>query len=369
MTKRRDNGLKERLKALRVNEPLKLNREGVSMRPPQERKEVPQIEVPPNGMPRKEHPQNEHPQTESLQPKLPPQNERAQNEEPQIEKARTEVAQNDPPQIEAAQKEVSLVPRVERPQIEEPQREVGTPQGFFKLSHGVFSEPLLKDLSGDCFRLFLWLSSRAWRFPSSSGVIRASVGYIEVQAGMSHATISRGLKALKEKGLISIVEVDFKIGNLWQVSSLACGNPSHDDKPPHDKAPQNEAARIADGGASKNGGQSLKMRSHPPQNEQDLRSFKKLKKTKEVASGKLQVVIEPPPETAIDPVLDSIEPEKILMSFDAEMPSVEQSKFINAFIEREYPHGFFPPMRVIKVLAAKDWFRSCYGGQQTAYAS
>ncbi len=168
MTKRRDNDLKERLKALRVNEPLKLNREGVSMRPPQERKEVPQIEASPNRPPRNEYPHSEHRQTELLQPKLPPRNERAQNEAPQIEEAHTEVAQNDPPQEGPAQIEAPLIPQVEQPQVEEPQREIGTPQGFFKLSHGVFSEPLLKDLSGDCFRLFLWLSSRAWRFLSSA---------------------------------------------------------------------------------------------------------------------------------------------------------------------------------------------------------
>ncbi len=354
MTKRRDNDLKERLKALRVNEPLKLNRDGVSMRPPQERKEVPQIEVPPHRIPRNEHPHNEQPQTETLQPKLPPRFERAQNEEPQIEKARTEVAQIDPPQKEAPQKEAHLIPQVEQPQIEEPQREIGTPQGFFKLSHGVFSEPLLKDLSGDCFRLFLWLSSRAWRFPSSGGVVRASVGYIEMQAGMSHATISRGLKTLKERGLISIVEVDFKIGNLWQVSSLACGNPSHDDKPPRDKAPQNEAARIVVGGASKNGTQSLKMRAHPPQNEQDLRSLKKNKNLKDVPKNKMQLAIELPQVAEAS----ELKSEEVLMSFEEQLPSTERSKIINDFMAREFPHGFFPPMRVVKVLAAKDWFQA-----------
>jgi len=297
-----------------------------------------------------------------LQPKLPPRNERAQNEEPQVEKARKELAQVDPPQKEAAQKEVPLIPQVERPQIEEPQREVGTPQGFFKLSHGVFSEPLLKDLSGDCFRLFLWLSSRAWRFPSSGGVVRASVGYIEMQAGMSHATISRGLKTLKEKGLISIVEVDFKIGNLWQVSSLACGNPSHDDKPPRDKAPQNEAAQIVNGGASKNGSRSLKMRSHPPQNEQDLRSSKKEKKLKEVAPKIIFGVVE---ETVSDEA-SLVEPERLLASFETEL-GTEQNGFIVSFAEREFPHGFLPPPRVLKLLAAKDWYRQ-YSDMGTSLA-
>ena len=144
MSKKRDD-LKERLKALRVNEPLKLNGE---MKPPVARTEVPQNEV--------------------------------------------------------------------------AQRESATPQGFFKLSHGVFGEPLLRDLSGDCFRLFLWLSSRAWRYPTSGGVVRASVGYIELHAGMSHATISRGLKTLKEKGLITALES--RISPLTKDSSMNLNN-------------------------------------------------------------------------------------------------------------------------------------------------
>jgi len=338
------------------------------MRPPQDRKEVPQIEAPPNRSPQTEHPHNERPQTDLLQPKVPPRIEHAQNKEPQIEEARSEVAQNDPPQKEAAQKEASSVQQIELPQVEEPQREVGAPQGFFKLSHGVFSEPLLRDLSGDCFRLFLWLSSRAWRYPSSGGIVRASVGYIEMHAGMSHATISRGLKSLKEKGLISIVEVDFKNGNLWQVSSLACGYPNYDDKPPRDKAPQNESAQIANVATSKSGSQLLKMRLQPPQNEQDLRSFKKYKKIEEVAKLRAAHIAQVRKAGEVESVVNDLESERILSAFEHEVPGEEQSQTIKAFMEREFPHGFFPPMRVVRILAAKHWFKAMCVGHQPVFA-
>lgn len=337
--KKRDD-LKERLKALRVNEPLKLNGE---MKPPVDRKEVPQKEAPPKEVAQKKDTRIEAPQSGDNKPRS-----NTQVEAPRFEDAHTELAQkvqghNEAPQPAAACPEV--------PQNEAPHRENGAPQGFFKLSHSVFAEPLLRELSGDCFRLFLWLSSRAWRYPTSGGVVRASVGYIELHAGMSHATISRGLKALKEKGLITVLEVDFKNGNLWQVSALACGHPGNDNRPPRSKAPQNEAAQIADSGASKNESHSLKMRVQPPQNEQDLRSFKKVKKLKEVAR-----VISVLPETQNDNCADN--GEEILKSFETSLGQDEQSKLVDRFMTREYPHGFFPPMRVIRALAAREWFNN-----------
>ena len=181
--------------------------------------------------------------------------------------------------------------------------------------------------------------------------MRASVGYIELHAGMSHATISRGLKALKEKGLITVLEVDFKNGNLWQVSALACGHPGNDDRPPRSKAPQNEAAQIADSGASKNESHSLKMRTQLPQNEQDLRSFKKVKKLQEVPKTKIFF-----PEPGTDEPTENTE--QILQLFESDLGNEEQSRIVNEYMAREYPHGFFPPMRVVRTLAARDWSKT-----------
>ncbi len=344
MSKKRDD-LKERLKALRVNEPLKLNGE---MKPPVGRKEVPQNEAPPLEVTEKkaagiQAPQNAVGELKSWTHIEAPHFENAHAEHGQIETARTGAPQTVVP--------VSEAPQNKPTQNEAAHREIASPQGFFKLSHGVFAEPLLRDLSGDCFRLFLWLSSRAWRYPTSGGVVRASVGYIELHAGMSHATISRGLKILKEKGLISALEVDFKNGNLWQVSALACGYPGSDDKPPRSKAPQNEAAQIVDSGASKTESHSLKTRSQAPQNEQDLRSFKKVKKLKEVARPIISF-----PEPKNDEPAESCE--EILRSFESDLGEDEQSKIVNDYMAREYPHGFFPPMRVVRSLAARDWFTS-----------
>ena len=77
--------------------------------------------------------------------------------------------------------------------------------GYFQLSHSVFRDPKLRALPGDAFRLYLWLSSQGWRFPDSDGTLRASVSFITEALGMPHATVSRGLKILREGSLVQLV--------------------------------------------------------------------------------------------------------------------------------------------------------------------
>ena len=176
---------------------------------------------------------------------------------------------------------------------------------------------------------------------------------------MSHATISRSLKTLKDKGLVSVLQVDFKQGNVWSVSPLAVGNPNGDDPPPKKKPPQTEGPQIANEAASNKGNQSLDLRQLVPQNELDLRSFKKVKKLKEVARPIVQL-----PEPEADD--QSGNAEDMLKSFEAELDGQEQVKLVNEFMAREYPHGFFPPMRVIRTLAAREWFGNGSGMRSMA---
>lgn len=413
MTKRRDNDLKERMKALRVSEPLKLNRDGLSMKSPAERKEAPQSEVPPLLPPQIEPPQkevphdetvdsahrtatganlhqsqfqNELPKTEAtenevapikatqnkvplvIQPQIeesknegplrevpqhsPPQSQAPHLKQPQIEKALLEPTQNEAP------KNAKVHPRgSEQTQIEAPQREVAVPQGFFKLSHAVFSEPLLQGLSGDCFRLFLWISSRAWRYPTSGGVLRASVSYIEANTGMSHATISRGLKTLKEKDLVAIMEVDFKNGNKWRISSLACGYSNGDDRPPGNKAPQNEVAQVEGKATSKSGSQHLKSRHLLSQNEGDLRSIKNIKNIKEGHSTVLIWDSNPETETSVEVTRLALE------HFETSLSNEEKEALIQDFIRRKCSHGYVPPVQVVMALAATEWHMSLQNQQ------
>ena len=89
--------------------------------------------------------------------------------------------------------------------------------GFYKLPHTIFEEPAVKELTGEQFRLYLWLTMRAWRFPFSDGTVRASLTYIQRYLPISESTASRALKKLQNYGLIRLIEKNFHDGNLWFV--------------------------------------------------------------------------------------------------------------------------------------------------------
>jgi DNA-binding transcriptional ArsR family regulator len=165
----------------------------------------------------------------------------------------------------------------------------GEPGGFFKLSHTLFADPRIQQMSGDCFRLFLWLSMRAWRFPDSTGVVRASVRFVEEATGMGHATISRALKVLKDHELVEALEVDYKRGNVWKIARLALPGGAPDPKPrkklTHKELPQSEAPFFSTEAPSNRARTRLEMSAQVPQNEDQYKKYKNLKKHSQDALG------------------------------------------------------------------------------------
>ncbi len=153
--------------------------------------------------------------------------------------------------------------------------------GYFQLSHSVFQDSKLRDLSGDAFRLFLWMSSQAWRFRDSDGITRASISFITEATGMSHATVSRSLKVLKEDDLIRLVENDFKQGNRWWISPRAVWSL------PGDELPQNEGAQSEIASTSNRGIRCLKLNKKLPQIEAEIRNTITIKKSKNSLSEML----------------------------------------------------------------------------------
>jgi hypothetical protein len=119
-----------------------------------------------------------------------------------------------PAQIQEAQ--------IEQPEVQGAQKKEPA-QGFFMLAHSVFDEEVVRNLSGDAFRIFIWMSAQAWRFKESKGEFRAAVDYISVKCGCSRSTVTRGLNDLKKNNLIECVEQNFKKGNLWKVNRIADG--------------------------------------------------------------------------------------------------------------------------------------------------
>lgn len=231
---------------------------------------------------------------------MAPQNENARkeesrNEQPQNQDTHHQHAQNKPPRCDLTQKELtkSEATQSERPKNGPSQNEASTSskvaqidprqieqasKAFFRLSDRAFSYPQLQNLSGDCFRLFLWMSSRGWRFQNSDGTLRASVGYIEDNTAMSHATISRCLKTLRETALIELLETDYKRGNVWSISPLAFAGCAAGDVPPRFEGPQKEASRKEEVGTSKGDRSHLNLREKAPQIEEHIRSNNKSKK-------------------------------------------------------------------------------------------
>ena len=147
---------------------------------------------------------------------------------PQVSIAGSEDAPNEAPRFEAAQSGGSL------------ERFKAADGGYFQLCHSVFRDPKLRDLPGDAFRLYLWLSSQGWRFRDSDGSLRASVSFITEATGMPHATVSRALKPLREVRLIELLETDFKRGNRWRVTPRAAWNISGG-KGPQREVPQTKS--------------------------------------------------------------------------------------------------------------------------------
>lgn len=423
------NDMKKALEKLQVNRPLRLPGDGPGLLAPK----IAEKEVPPNGAPPEQAAQFEVTHSAKPTSSEAPQNEKAPQKgqhgvsnRPQTEVSRYEATKTELPQSEVARNEAG---RFEGDQNELPQDEGATSNAFFRLSPRVFSETLTRNLSGDCFRLFLWLSWRAWRYPNSPGVVRAAVSFIEDETGMGHATASRALKKLRESGLIQLIETDFKRGNLWKISGLACPNRSPDPGT-GSKIPQNEVPLKKRRGAPERGTSDLKSSAKPPQNESHLKNYINLRNLsqedatfffervdkfaapkkregelrhldallaqfkpsnlisavryletkgtlrgeschspfsylavaadevlKRIEKGALGKSIIAAPTTELEQAWESsnVEASIALSSFEADLPPAAQEQFLSEFIDKEFPHGFLPPTRVTKSLAAVAW--------------
>lgn len=342
MSGKKSGEMKSAFQALKVNQPLRLPKTGPSLVAP---KEAPRIEVPPQSLPPNEHYRNEAPPTEVASSEAPkekvvvveasksevPREVVAPSEEAQNEDTNGEVTRNEVPRFVEGRAEAAIIEVAQREDA--PNERPYSKAGFFKLSHAIFDHQVVRDLSGDCFRVFLWMSTRAWRFPESNGVVRASVSFIEARAGMSHATVSRALKSLKEAGLVKLVEVDYKRGNVWMVCDLAVANPT--DPRPRGRREVCEVAQIEDEGAAIRVTSHLDSSERLPQTEAHLKNSKKEK-------NKSEIVPDVPTKVAVQ-------------VFEANLTAEAQANYIQEFAGSEYPHGYLPPESVVRVLAANRW--------------
>src|SRR4051812_42111406 len=61
--------------------------------------------------------------------------------------------------------------------------------GFFMLAHALFNDSLVRALAGESFRVFLWLSTQAYRFKESDGTTRASFRRIASALGIAESSV------------------------------------------------------------------------------------------------------------------------------------------------------------------------------------
>lgn len=402
MSGKKPSVLRNALKEMRVNEPVRLPKGAPAFKPPQE-VQTAGTEAPPSEVPffkaasseaaQSERPQNEGARSEAAQTKVPqnevsrneqPHGETTQSKAPQKEVAHSEPAQTEQPSIglprsEPPQNEVARyeAPRKKAAKNEVPRNEVASPtegpqnevakteqpsRTFFRLSDRAFSYPQLQKLSGDCFRLFLWMSSRGWRYQNSDGSLRASVSFIEDNTAMSHATISRCLKTLREERLIDLLEMDYKRGNVWSVSPVAFAGCDPENLPPRFGGPQNEAPRNESPAASKRDGSHLNLREKPPQFEGQVRKLKKDKKLSQEGAETLFERI----ESIRAPEKQKSERDGLVQLLETHKPSEVETAL--AYVERygtlsgEKCHS---PFRYLLV-AVDDVLRAC---GRTGFAS
>ena len=88
-----------------------------------------------------------------------------------------------------------------------------------------------------------------------------------------------------------------------------------------------------------------------PRFEGEIKKLRSIKKIKEVAVADFKMPTD-------DGDGFSGNPEEILTAFEAAFADDEQSKLVTEFVAREYSHGFMPPLRVIRSLTARAWFRN-----------
>lgn len=211
----------------------------------------------------------------------------------------------------------------------------GKSKGYFRVDHQIFEDSRMKSLSGECFRVFLWMSSRAWRFPASRGFLRASVSYIHVHTGVSEATINRSLSDLKVKNLIELLSVDYKLGNQWWISPVF---KSAQIEKSHFEAPQNNRASPSKGQKYR-----LIMDNQASPFEVDLININKEKNNDENDEWDIEFIRKCFAEKYPDPI--------------------EQQEQLKLLVDARFQGIFKPPQTVMENLVLMSWFNETLGGK------
>jgi hypothetical protein len=128
----------------------------------------------------------------------------------------------------------------QRPSAENLTRRPTQTNGAFFMLNQAESYNLLHELDPFEFKLFYFLSLRAWGWDGlvkqkGDGTTRAAVGFICKGTNLKKTMVEVKLKSLLDKHLIQLIELSFKKGNLYRISNVlhSSGKP----KEPAQQAP------------------------------------------------------------------------------------------------------------------------------------
>ena len=94
---------------------------------------------------------------------------------------------------------------------------------YFRLANHVFTDPILRTLTADTFKVFLWMCMQVYGCEQSDGNLRASARTVSLGIGIAESSVTRSFYVLLKCQLIKRIEVNCKLGNLWWVSPIAFG--------------------------------------------------------------------------------------------------------------------------------------------------
>src|SRR5262249_11797153 len=151
------------------------------------------------------------------------------------------------------------------------------------------------------------------------------------------------LKTLKDLALVTLLETDFKRGNVWKISPAALtghgpDNPTEPgDKPPRIKVPQNEAPQNQREAASKRESSSLNLREELPQKAHNIKKYKNLRNLSQESAPKNFVDL---PDVQLPKETFDEESRKVARElFERELTVDERMNYIASFAAKECPHG------------------------------
>lgn len=90
--------------------------------------------------------------------------------------------------------------------------------GWLPLQCDIFKPPVFTDLAPTAFKIYMYMTFLAWRYPVAPNCIRAAIPYLTTGTGVKKDAILSNIDLLEEAGLVKTVKVDKRNGNVYWVN-------------------------------------------------------------------------------------------------------------------------------------------------------